>query len=267
MRGMTQRVPYKGDGLLSPQVRTISNVESSSSPSRSPKIEGLFVYGTLMFPEVISALLGSSDVLTRAIPCTLSGFQRVSLEGRAYPGLLKLDEHAEVLGLLIPILKPEDWIILDDYEGEEYDLVDVIVWSEVDLPIEHALGSPCTGNDINSSCSVKTQHFHALTFALNRTDLAKPDSAWDPEKCRVESLPWTLSFTEIFRLEWVENKRRTEISRLIELKRRLKKEWDDYEEEKGCYYDAPLLSREEISTFYPYGPHSLVGAGERRLNT
>jgi gamma-glutamylcyclotransferase (GGCT)/AIG2-like uncharacterized protein YtfP len=48
--------------------------------------EGLFVYGSLMFPEVLEALLGRTPAIE---PAALDGWRVAALADRVYPGLVE----------------------------------------------------------------------------------------------------------------------------------------------------------------------------------
>ncbi|WP_165990035.1 gamma-glutamylcyclotransferase family protein [Streptomyces sp. YIM 98790] len=85
---------------------------------RQRRTEGLFVYGTLRFPEVLKGLLGR--VPERA-PAAVRGWRAAALERRPYPGLVPAP-GATVHGLLITGLSPGEWEVLDRFEGDEYRL-------------------------------------------------------------------------------------------------------------------------------------------------
>ncbi|PLX43011.1 MAG: gamma-glutamylcyclotransferase [Deltaproteobacteria bacterium] len=78
----------------------------------------LFVYGTLIFPEVVRALLGA---LPEATPAVANGFSARTLSGRIYPGLLK-EEGESAKGVLYQGLDSQMMEVLDRFEGEEYTL-------------------------------------------------------------------------------------------------------------------------------------------------
>ncbi|MDP4678782.1 MAG: gamma-glutamylcyclotransferase [Cyclobacteriaceae bacterium] len=76
----------------------------------------IFFYGTLMCPEVYSAVAGQSLV---SEPAVLKGYQIYSLKDRVYPGI-KTDLNAEVTGVISKVdsntLDKLDW-----FEGSEYE--------------------------------------------------------------------------------------------------------------------------------------------------
>src|SRR3982074_2116547 len=79
--------------------------------------DALFVYGTLLFPEVLQALL---DRVPELIPASVAGWRVVALPGRVYPGLVLDSETAT--GFLIIDLATSEWQILDAFEDEQYEL-------------------------------------------------------------------------------------------------------------------------------------------------
>ncbi|HEX2313221.1 MAG TPA: gamma-glutamylcyclotransferase family protein [Thermomonospora sp.] len=80
-------------------------------------MSGLFVYGTLRFPEVLSILLGRVPELE---PATAAGWRVKALPGAVYPGLVP-DPDAVAEGLLMTGLSEDERRLLDAYEGEEYE--------------------------------------------------------------------------------------------------------------------------------------------------
>ncbi len=77
----------------------------------------LFVYGTLLFPDVQRALLGR---VPRSTSTTASGWRVAALRGRSYPGLVP--GNSAVTGLVLLDLNPDDWRIVDAFEDDIYDL-------------------------------------------------------------------------------------------------------------------------------------------------
>jgi gamma-glutamylcyclotransferase (GGCT)/AIG2-like uncharacterized protein YtfP len=85
--------------------------------------EAVFVYGTLLLPEVIEAVTGRAGA---ARPARLAGFARRRLAGRSFPGLVA-DPRAEVRGALHEGLDAAALAALDRFEGELYERVRVRV--------------------------------------------------------------------------------------------------------------------------------------------
>ncbi|NGO71800.1 gamma-glutamylcyclotransferase family protein [Streptomyces boncukensis] len=80
--------------------------------------DALFVYGTLRFPRILSALLGRVPTGT---PATVTGWRTAELKGRPYPGLVAAP-GSTASGLLLSGLTAREWRVLDDFEDNEYDL-------------------------------------------------------------------------------------------------------------------------------------------------
>lgn len=81
----------------------------------------LFVYGSLMFPEVMRALIGRDPERT---PAAVRGWSVVAIPGRVYPGLVS-DGDAEVTGHLLTDLTEREWRVLDAFESDFYDLLSI----------------------------------------------------------------------------------------------------------------------------------------------
>ena len=98
------------------------------APSR-PASRPLFVYGTLMAPEVLTVLLERMPPLC---PARLCGHSRYSLPGRVYPGVYggRGSEVAVPGQLLADLTEAEAWV-LDMFEGDEYEKRPVEVEMEV----------------------------------------------------------------------------------------------------------------------------------------
>ena len=78
----------------------------------------LFVYGSLLFPEVLQALL--HRVPDRK-PAVAEGWRVVALEERPYPGLVPVAGQAH--GMLVTGLTADEWQILDAFEDDIYELL------------------------------------------------------------------------------------------------------------------------------------------------
>lgn len=78
--------------------------------------EHLFVYGTLLLPQVMMQVTGQRYF---SLPATLHNYARYGVRGKAYPGIVS--EHgANVSGMLCLNIKPGAWQRLDDYEDHFY---------------------------------------------------------------------------------------------------------------------------------------------------
>lgn len=92
---------------------------SGTGPGRSlPDLPAaLFAYGTLRFPDVLTALLGRVPEHT---PAVARGWRVAALDGRTYPVLVPGDGTAA--GVLISGLDAGEWRVIDAYEDDFYAL-------------------------------------------------------------------------------------------------------------------------------------------------
>ncbi len=86
----------------------------------------LFVYGTLLDPELLRRILGRDIRRLRMRPASAGGVRKMRVKGRAYP-TLRPDAGATVDGRLVEGLTAGDMARLGRYEGPEYRLVDLDV--------------------------------------------------------------------------------------------------------------------------------------------
>lgn len=82
----------------------------------------IFVYGTLLVPEVMQRVTGRQPP---GRPATLKGYQRYRLHQRSYPGIVP-EPAAEVAGLLYSV-DSRILTTLDRYEDPYYERCPVIV--------------------------------------------------------------------------------------------------------------------------------------------
>ncbi|ONH29899.1 gamma-glutamylcyclotransferase family protein [Pseudofrankia asymbiotica] len=76
----------------------------------------LFAYGTLMFGDIVEALLGRRPAFTAA---AVAGWRAARLPGRVYPGLVPAAGR-RASGLLLSGLSAAEWALLDAFEGDAY---------------------------------------------------------------------------------------------------------------------------------------------------
>lgn len=86
----------------------------------------LFVYGTLMWPAIVTAVIGRRMVST---PATLRGYARRRVKGECYPGLVSSAADS-VEGVLLKGFTELDFELLDGFEGPEYDRIEVLIEGE-----------------------------------------------------------------------------------------------------------------------------------------
>jgi gamma-glutamylcyclotransferase (GGCT)/AIG2-like uncharacterized protein YtfP len=85
----------------------------------------LFTYGTLLFPEVLRALLGR---VPQSQPASAAGWRVAALENRSYPGLV--EAPGEIAhGRLLTGLSGDEWRLLDNFEDRKYELRQVALLS------------------------------------------------------------------------------------------------------------------------------------------
>ena len=128
----------------------------------APGADVLFVYGTLRFPRILSALLGRVPTGT---PAAVSGWRTAALKDRPYPGLVEAP-GSRADGLLLSGLSVREWRVLDDFEDDEYDLRT--------LPLDGPLhdGTPGTGwaYTWERPDQVRPEDWDAEAFAAGRLD-------------------------------------------------------------------------------------------------
>lgn len=84
----------------------------------SQESEKLFAYGTLMIPEIWTAVTGLNFEATSA---TLSGYQRFRVKGADFPAIIHTGNPEDrVTGLVFQKVGPASLAALDRYEDEFY---------------------------------------------------------------------------------------------------------------------------------------------------
>ncbi|WP_035921131.1 gamma-glutamylcyclotransferase family protein [Frankia sp. QA3] len=99
---------------------------SRSAAERRPPVPAdgpgplLFVYGTLMFPEVVSTLIGRVPPMESA---AAPGWRAARLRDRLYPGLVRrvARDEAPAAGRVLVGLDPRERAVLDAFEGSAYE--------------------------------------------------------------------------------------------------------------------------------------------------
>ncbi len=96
----------------------------------------LFSYGTLMWPEVLEAVIGRR---LEGVAASLSGYVRLRVRGEHYPAVVP-SARDEVEGVLYQNLNTDDFRHLDRFEGREYDRT-VVRIGDVDAQV-YVLAGP-----------------------------------------------------------------------------------------------------------------------------
>lgn len=79
--------------------------------------DALFVYGSLLFPDVLRIVVGRVPDRSKA---AAAGWQVVGLPGKPYPALIPASGTAE--GELLTGITPSEWRALDAFEDSVYEL-------------------------------------------------------------------------------------------------------------------------------------------------
>ena len=102
-----------------------SSRDSSSAPTTSrldrflsPGSMPLFTYGTLLFPEVLRALIGR---VPQSHVASADGWRVAALKNRTYPGLVATPGGI-AHGRLLTGLSDDEWCLLDNFEDRKYEL-------------------------------------------------------------------------------------------------------------------------------------------------
>jgi len=82
----------------------------------------LFVYGTLLFPEILDELLGRSPL---SYEWAVRGWRRVVLKDRDFPGLVRSHADDMTLGQVLVDLTCVEFDALRRYEGPMYELMEI----------------------------------------------------------------------------------------------------------------------------------------------
>jgi gamma-glutamylcyclotransferase (GGCT)/AIG2-like uncharacterized protein YtfP len=104
-----------------------ANDEIHAESEGSRRVMNLFAYGTLMWPEVLEAVIGRP---LSGTPAVLRGFVRIRVKGELYPALLDSHCNDVVEGMLYRDLTEKEFRSLDRFEGGEYDRKEVCVGAE-----------------------------------------------------------------------------------------------------------------------------------------
>ena len=79
-------------------------------------MQHLFVYGSLLFPELIEKLTGKNFSF---LPAVLFGFQRLAVKDSDYPAIVP-EVNKKVDGMLVLDVDRKSMKIFTYFEGDEY---------------------------------------------------------------------------------------------------------------------------------------------------
>jgi gamma-glutamylcyclotransferase (GGCT)/AIG2-like uncharacterized protein YtfP len=78
--------------------------------------DALFVYGTLMFPDVLDVVLGRTPAMA---PAALDGWRAAALADRVYPGLVAARPGVAAAGRVLLGLDDRERAVLDAFEEDD----------------------------------------------------------------------------------------------------------------------------------------------------
>jgi gamma-glutamylcyclotransferase (GGCT)/AIG2-like uncharacterized protein YtfP len=122
----------------------------------------LFVYGTLLLDDVISAVIGRTPHYENAVA---PGWQVVCLPEKVYPGLIP--GQGEAVGKVFTDLTDTEWATLDAFEDPAYTLAAVRVLLSTEIEME-ALSYIWRGDHIDQPWLITDFGRNELTNYLDR---------------------------------------------------------------------------------------------------
>ena len=112
-------------GMSLSERATLSRAHTTAIMIHVP-CSSVFIYGTLMAPQVLKGLIGRVPDLVE--PAILSNYRRHPVKEHVFPGIIPCSTGAsKTQGLLLEGLSENELKVLDWYEGEEYIRRDVKV--------------------------------------------------------------------------------------------------------------------------------------------
>jgi hypothetical protein len=117
-----------------------------------------------MYPQVLHAILDRVPSNSKAV---IHGFKRYNIRGQVFPGVIAAAPECKVEGVLLRALTPEEMILFDEFEGDEY----------YKLPVQPQLIKE-DGEDKNDPVTTVSASVYIWQDSL-RSYLYGDD--WDPE--------------------------------------------------------------------------------------
>jgi gamma-glutamylcyclotransferase (GGCT)/AIG2-like uncharacterized protein YtfP len=109
----------------------VNSTSSGQAARLSAETNKLFVYGTLLLDDVVSAVIGRVPHYENAVA---PGWQVVCLPERAYPGLIP--GQGEAAGKVFTDLTDAEWATLDAFEDPAYNLIAVRVLLSTEIEMD-----------------------------------------------------------------------------------------------------------------------------------
>nr|WP_321358653.1 gamma-glutamylcyclotransferase family protein [uncultured Draconibacterium sp.] len=126
----------------------------------------VFVYGSLLFPEIADGLCGQK---LNSEDASLSGYARFALKGADYPAIIKKD-NSTVEGKVLLNLDENAIYLLTFYEGDEYGMAPVKV--ETDSGIINAVAFVwMAGNELLEDFDWSKEQFEAESLEFYRHEI------------------------------------------------------------------------------------------------
>lgn len=142
---------------------------AAAATASTTTMRSLFVYGTLMAPEVMQCLVG------RVPPCTpavLHGYTRHPVVGFCFPGIITAAEGKSVVhGLLYTDLTRDELALMDWFEDEEYTRTNVVVETT----------ATTTADDPKATTTSQSTQVYVWTNPLNELNV---EVSWDYSRFR-----------------------------------------------------------------------------------
>ena len=138
----------------------------------------IFVYGTLMNPQVVQVLLGRTLTLDSFPAARLSGYCRYPVKNYVFPGMVEHpDPDKFVMGCLLENLSPLDVKLFDWFEGNEY--------SRKLVKVSRIGGKDDDDTDVEAHAYIWKEEL------LN--ELERDGDEWDYETFCKQNLDWYLT--------------------------------------------------------------------------
>ncbi len=139
-----------------------NSTNSGQTARLSAATNKLFVYGTLLLDDVVSALIGRIPDYQHAVA---PGWQVVRLPQRVYPGLVS--GQGKAAGAVFTDLTDTEWATLDAFEDPAYTLATVSVLLSTKIEMD-ALSYVWRGDHIDQHWSATDFGRDELTNYLDR---------------------------------------------------------------------------------------------------